>query len=148
MKRFSSKGFTLVELMIVVAILGILSAVAVPAYFNYILRARQGEGLQHLLDVKTAQEKFYALNDRYQNAGTLTSADTIGNYVSFDADDTANFRFTISGNANTFSARGWFDLNEDANYQDCWRISGTLTEPQACAANDQEITFSIFSSLF
>ena len=53
-----SKGFTLIELMIVVAIVGILAAIAIPAYQNYTIRARVTEGLSLANSAKTAVEEY------------------------------------------------------------------------------------------
>ena len=58
------KGFTLIELMIVVAIIGILAAIAIPAYQNYTIRAQITEGLNLADGWKTAIAEYYA------NAGT------------------------------------------------------------------------------
>ncbi|HSY08280.1 MAG TPA: pilin [Steroidobacteraceae bacterium] len=61
MKSFQ-KGFTLIELMIVIAIIGILAAIAIPAYQNYTIRSQVTEGLSLADGFKTAISEFYDQN--------------------------------------------------------------------------------------
>jgi type IV pilus assembly protein PilE len=60
-----ARGFSLVELMVVVLILAILAAVAIPAYGRYAYRARRVDGQELLLRIANAQERFYATNNHY-----------------------------------------------------------------------------------
>jgi type IV pilus assembly protein PilA len=66
------RGFTLIELMIVVAIVGILAAIAIPAYQNYTIRAQVTEGLSLADGIKTGWE------EAYQNSGVAPTALVIG----------------------------------------------------------------------
>jgi type IV pilus assembly protein PilA len=65
------KGFTLIELMIVVAIIGILAAIAIPAYQNYTIRAQVTEGLSLADGWKTAISDFYTNNGTWPTASAV-----------------------------------------------------------------------------
>jgi type IV pilus assembly protein PilE len=58
----SAAGFTLVELLVTIAIVAILSALAYPSYSSYIIKARRGEATRELLDLAAAMERYYANN--------------------------------------------------------------------------------------
>lgn len=70
------KGFTLIELMVVIIILGILVAFAYPAFTRYIERSRRAEGQTLLTKVAAEQERFYSQFNRY--ALDLTAAPPLG----------------------------------------------------------------------
>lgn len=61
----TNHGFNLIELMIVVAIIGILAAIAVPIYNNYVYRSKQTEAKTLLMTLKAEQEEFRAENNTY-----------------------------------------------------------------------------------
>jgi type IV pilus assembly protein PilE len=64
-KKMRSRGFTLIELMIVVAIVAILSSVAYPSYRDSIDKSRRAETRAQLMDAVQFMQRFYSQNDRY-----------------------------------------------------------------------------------
>jgi type IV pilus assembly protein PilA len=74
----NQKGFTLVELMVVVAIIGILSAVAIPNFNRYQEKSRMTGGKIQLSALYMAMESYYADNDTYNDSGYAPNAANIG----------------------------------------------------------------------
>jgi type IV pilus assembly protein PilA len=80
------KGFTLIELMIVVAIIGILAAIAIPAYQDYTIRAQVSEGMNLAAAAKAAVAESFlnrgtAPANRTQAGMSAVATDTVGKYV-------------------------------------------------------------------
>lgn len=62
------QGFTLIEMIIVVAVIGILSAIAMPMYRDYVVRANRSDAKVALAAVALAQERYYSINNRYSSS--------------------------------------------------------------------------------
>jgi type IV pilus assembly protein PilE len=66
----TEEGFTLIELMITVAIIGILAAIAYPQYSNYVMRSRRTDAKTALLGVASSEEQFFSMNNQYSQVPT------------------------------------------------------------------------------
>jgi type IV pilus assembly protein PilE len=73
-----SGGFTLLELMIVVGVIAVLAAIAYPAYNRYGFRARRSEGQQFLMQIASAEERYFTTNNAYTSTIMGTCATCLG----------------------------------------------------------------------
>ena len=118
----SQKGFTLIELMIVVAIVGILAAIAIPNFLNYQCKAKQAEAKALLGNVRVAQEAYFAENDVYSNSHSQIGFSIRGGSPVYTYSSTV----TNNSTQNTFTATATATINGNT---DTWTIDeeGTLT---------------------
>lgn len=99
-RRMSRNGFTLIEVMIVVAIVGILAAVALPAYQKYVREARRAEAAAGLLELQALQEKWRLNNPAYAALASLAGAPT-NQYYDFTVGNTSATTYTLTATAKT-----------------------------------------------
>ncbi len=133
------QGFTLIELMIVVAIIGILAAIAIPAYQDYTIRAQVSEGMMLAGAAKTAVAESFG-NDGTApvarvNAGmTANATDTSGNYVVSVGIANGTITITYGNSANATIAGETLSLTpyESTDLSVVWRC-GLAAAPAATA---------------
>ena len=133
------KGFTLIELMIVVAIIGILAAIAIPAYQNYTIRAQVTEGLTLAGGWKVAIAEYYANKGTWPVIANLTgSLPSTGKYVAsvtVAPGNTGQIVITYGGQANAkLIANPLLDLSPGlSNNNDVVWVCGKAPIPPALA---------------
>jgi type IV pilus assembly protein PilA len=117
--KSTHQGFTLIELMIVVAIIGILAAVAVPQYQNYTTRAKISEALGVAAAAKTTISEFFLAEQAFPSTATEAGIGTVSTQyvsgVSWDGSDTIEITVRpgigpgITASANTIALEGAAD---------------------------------------
>ncbi len=133
------KGFTLIELMITVAIVGILAAVALPAYQDYTIRAQVSEGYTLAGGLQTSITEFYANNGVYPATNaTVNVAAPTGKYVTGITSALGVITVTYGGQANAKIAAQTMSLTavDDGNGNIKWTCAaGTVPAkylPSSC----------------
>ena len=129
----NNKGFSLVELMIVLAIIGVLSAIAYPSYDSYMKKSRRSDAKIALQAMADKQERFYLQNNTYTTiAANVGGTGTEKNYyvLSIDSADVNAFALTA-----TAVAGGAQATDTTTNNGDCTVIkltSAGAKTPNAC----------------
>ncbi|WP_370652532.1 pilin [Aquabacterium sp.] len=116
MQKNAQKGFTLIELMIVVAIIGILAAVALPAYRDYTVRAKVSELILAGSSAKNAVAEYANVYGKLPNGGSFTVETQVSKYVSGvtwtgSSDSAGKITVTADATAEPAIASDTIDLN-------------------------------------
>ncbi|MBL0075075.1 MAG: prepilin-type N-terminal cleavage/methylation domain-containing protein [Rhodocyclaceae bacterium] len=134
MKKTSSGGFTLVELMVAVGIMGVLLAIGLPQYNEYLIKGKLTEAMSLLSDLQLRQEQYYQDNRTYSNgmtprvAGsyftntTCVTANSGQTYICSAASSTLGYTYTLNeAGAKTTSK------NDGTPAAQCWLKSSSGT---------------------
>ena len=140
-------GFTLVELMITVAILGVLAAVAIPAYSNYINRAKQSDAIIGLKAAQMAQEQFFSENNVYSSTIDILPGFDDGTVDDFYVKGEYTLSASASASATTFTIEAvWVD--NGIGIDDRWTINQNDIEPVCYTTRSGIKGYSVFNWLF
>lgn len=133
----AQKGFTLIEIMIVVVVIAILAAIALPNYSEHVRRGHRAEGQSFLADAAARQERYYAQNHQYTTSipnlygGTATTRTSPNDKYSLKIEQnsgdggytlTAEPTFTDTNCGNlVINAKGARSVTGSKDVEYCWR---------------------------
>ncbi len=123
MKQHCNQGFTLIELMVTVAIVGILAAIAIPSYTRYVVKAKRSAAESFIVSVANKQEQY--ILDARQYANSLVTLN-----MTVPTDVTGNYNITIT---NVGTAPPTYTINAEAIGEQAVNdtLCGTLSVDQA-----------------
>lgn len=145
-RRTYAAGFTLIELMIVVAIVAILAAIALPIYSNYITRGKLTEAQNNLSNLRVQMEQFYQDNRQYASAADATQCgvsmptasnsnggNSIAKYFAYScAITTTGYTVTATGNTGTPVASFIFTIDQNNTRTTTSAPGDWYTTPASC----------------
>ncbi|WP_454785226.1 type IV pilin protein [Legionella sp. WA2024007413] len=127
-------GFSLMELVIALAIIAIIVMISMPSYFNYVMRSRRTEGINTLNSIQLEEEKYRGQNPTYGTLADVWNAVTTteNNYYSLSATNNTATGYTLTATAQGAQA------NDTQNGVSCSTLTltvnglNTTRTPQAC----------------
>ena len=149
-KLSKSTGFSLIELMIVVAIMAILAAIAIPSFMRFSLKAKTSEATTNLAAIRTTEESYRAENDTYLDQGlaggtpagggadattTLWNAADLASFedIGFAPDGPTRYRYEVTlAGLTAYTATATGDLDDDG-VECVFKISNDPMDPDSAA---------------
>ena len=137
----NNRGFTLLVLLVVVLLVGILGAIALPQYFNVVERQRAMEAMGILAAIEKAQVRYYAINDAYSTDFSNIDFDLRSNKGNSNDNVTGNnfeteyFKYTLSSDKveaervnNNFTITTTYAVGDDGVTETCCTATGDRTD--------------------